>query len=119
MAAVRHTWMFRAAALVFLFFGGVWLWRFGLTDYQPERRLYGLIAGGAAVLIGIFLWRRSRPAIGLSAVASVIISLSAAAFAPSAHGPAILALAALALLGAVYAVLAARVLLDRRNWPPR
>jgi hypothetical protein len=49
----------------------------------------------------------------------VIVSLSAAAFAPSAHGPAILALAALALLCAVYAVLAARVLLDRSNWPPR
>ena len=30
--AARYTWMFRTAAAVFQFFGGVWLWTFGLTD---------------------------------------------------------------------------------------
>jgi peptidoglycan/LPS O-acetylase OafA/YrhL len=115
MAAVRYNWMFRAAALVFLFFGCVWLWRFGLTDYQPEHRVYGLAAGALAMFIGIFLWRRSRLAIGLSAVATAMVGISAAAFAPSAHGPAILVLAALALLCGLYAVLAARVLLERRS----
>ena len=47
-AAVRYTWMFRTAAVVFLFFGGVWLWRFGFTDFHVEQRLYGLIGGLAA-----------------------------------------------------------------------
>ncbi len=114
MAAVRYTWMFRAAALVFLFFGCIWLWRFGLTDYRPEHRIHGLAAGVLATFIGIFLWRRSRLAIGLSAIAAAIVSISAAAFAPSAHGPAILALAALAMLCGVYAVLAGRVLISNR-----
>jgi peptidoglycan/LPS O-acetylase OafA/YrhL len=114
MAAVHYTWMFRAAALVFLFFGCVWLWRFGLTDYQPEHRPYGLAAGVLAMFIGIFLWRRSRLAIGLSAAAAGLVGISAAVFAPNAHGPAILALAALAMLCGVYAVLAARVLFSHR-----
>jgi peptidoglycan/LPS O-acetylase OafA/YrhL len=115
MAAVRYTSMFRAAALVFLFFGCVWLWRFGLTDYQPQYRLYGLAGGALAITTGIFLWRRRRFAIGLSAIAAAIVCISATVFAPNAKGPAILFLAALALLCGAYAVLAARVLLERRS----
>ena len=111
MAAVRYTWMFRAAALVFLFFGCVWLWRFGLTDYQPEHRLYGLTAGMLAMFIGFFLWRRSRLAIGLSATAAGLVGISAAVFAPSTHGPVILFLAGCAIVCCVYAVLAARALM--------
>jgi hypothetical protein len=112
MAAVRYTWMFRTAALVFLFFGGVWLWRFGLTDYQPEHRLHGLAGGVLAIVTGVFLWRRAKPAIGLSAFAAAIVSISAAVFAPNAKGPAILFLAALAILFGVYAVFAARALMQ-------
>jgi len=113
-AAVRYTWMFRTAAVVFLFFGGVWLWRFGLTDYHPEQRPYGLAAGLLALFVGFFLFACRRWAIGASAIAAVIVGLSAAVFAPNAKGPAILLLALLALACVAYAVLAARVLTNRK-----
>ena len=112
-AAVRYTWMFRTAAVVFLFFGAAWLWRFGLTDYHPEQRPYGLVAGLLALLVGIFLFGCRRWAIGASAIAAVIVGLSAAVFAPNAKGPAILLLALLALACVAYATLAARVLTTR------
>jgi uncharacterized membrane protein YjjB (DUF3815 family) len=114
MAAVRYNWMFRTAAVVFLFFGGAWLWRFGLTEYHPEQRPYGLALGALALLVGFFLFRRHRIAIGASAVAAAIVGISAAVFAPSAKGPAILFLAALAIACALYAVLAARVVFSER-----
>jgi hypothetical protein len=114
MAAVRHTWMFRIAAVIFLFFGCVWLWRFGFTDYHPEQRLYGLIAGVLALVTGGLLLRPHRVAIGISGAAAAVISVSAAVFAPNTHGPAILFLAALAIVCCVYAVLSARVLFQRR-----
>lgn len=110
MAAVRYTWMFRTAAVVFLFFGAVWLWRFGLTDYHPEQRPYGLAAGVLALLIGVFLLRRHRVAIGASAVVAVLIGISAAVFAPISHGPAILFLAGFAVICCLYAVYAVRAL---------
>jgi hypothetical protein len=116
-AAVRYTWMFRTAAVVFLFFGGAWLWRFGLTDYHPEQRPYGLAAGVLALLVGIFLFSRQRWAIGVSAIAAVLVGLSAAVFAPNAKGPAILLLAVLALVCVGYAVLATRVLMSRTDTP--
>ncbi|HEU4781230.1 MAG TPA: hypothetical protein VFS58_15215 [Steroidobacteraceae bacterium] len=112
-AVIRYTWMFRTAAVVFLFLGGAWLWRFGLTDYHPGQRPYGLVAGSLALLVGFFLFRRHRAAIGFSAVAVALVGISAAVFAPSAKGPAILFLAALAIVCAVYAALAARVLFER------
>jgi hypothetical protein len=114
MAAVRYTWMFRTAAVVFLFFGGVWLWRFGFTDYHPEQRPYGLAACVFALLVGIFLLRRARFAIGLSALAAAVVGVSAAVFAPNAHGPAILFLAGISLVCGLYAVLATRVLVSTR-----
>src|SRR5688572_18776537 len=113
-AVVRYTWMFRTAAVVFLFFGGAWLWRFGLTDYHPEQRPYGLAAGVLALLVGVFLFGRRRWAVGVSAVAAVLVGLSAAVFAPNAKGPAILLLALLALVCVAYATLAARALTDRQ-----
>lgn len=116
-AVVRYVWMFRTAAVVFLFFGGVWLWRFGLTDYHPEQRPYGLVAGCLALLVGLFLFRRHRAAIGFSAVAAALVAIAAAVFAPSAKGPALLFLAALAIVCAIYAALAARVLFEPR--PPQ
>jgi peptidoglycan/LPS O-acetylase OafA/YrhL len=109
-AAVRHAWMFRTAAFVFLGFGLIWLWRFGLTDYHPEQRPYGLAAGVLALLLGISLWRLKRFAIGASAVATGIIGISAALFAPTTKGPAILFLAGLAITCILYAVLAVREL---------
>ncbi len=113
MAAVRYTWMFRTAAVVFLFFGCVWLWRFGLTDYRPDLRVYGLAAGVIALLVGIFLMRRAKFAIVLSALAAALVSISAAVFAPTAHGPVILFAAMLALICGLYAVFAVRELLVR------
>ena len=109
MAAVRYAVMFRTAAVVYLGFGLIWLWRFGLTDYHPEQRPYGLAAGVVALMLGIMLFRLRRFAIGASAVVAAIVGLSAAVFAPSAKGPAILFLAVLALICVWYAVLAARV----------
>jgi peptidoglycan/LPS O-acetylase OafA/YrhL len=110
MATVRYTWMFRAVAMLFMFFGAAWLWRFGLTDYHPEQRPFGLAAGVLALLLGVFLFRRKRFAIGASAIASTIVGLSAAVFAPNARGPVILFLAGLAIACVVYAVLCFRVL---------
>jgi hypothetical protein len=107
--------MFRAAAVVFLFFGLVWLWRFGLTDYHPEQRPYGLAAGVLSLVLAWFLFRLRRFAIGASAIAVGLVGVSAAVFAPGTKGPAILFLAALALLCIVYAVLAARAVFDRNS----
>jgi len=115
MASVRYAWMFRTAAAVFVFFGGAWLWRFGLTDYQPQYRPYGLVAGVLALLIGVFLLRGNRVAIGVSAVAAAVVGISAAVFAPNARGPGIIFLAGLAIACCIYAVLAARVLAQRKQ----
>ena len=115
MAAVRHAWLFRTAAVVSILFGLAWLWRFGLTDYHPEQRPYGLAAGVLALAIGFMLLRLKRWAIIASAVASSIIGLSAAVFAPNAKGPVILFLAALALICVVYAVVAARAAFGGQN----
>lgn len=114
-AAVRYTWMFRTTAILFLFFAGAWLWRFGLTDYHPEQRPYGLAAGVFALVVGIFLLRGARFAIALSALAATVVSISAAVFAPTAHGPVILFAALVALVCGLYAAFAARVLLEPRS----
>ena len=108
--AARYPWMFRAAAVLFLFFGGVWLWRFGLTDYHPEQRHYGLAAGALSLLVGVFLLRGHKLAIGLSAADW---ALFLEGFAPTAHGPAILFLAGLAIVCCLYAVFAVRALKGR------
>lgn len=103
------------AAVVFLSFGLIWLWRFGLSDYQPQNKLYGLAGGALAVLLGITLLRLKRAAIGASAVAAAIVGLSAAVFAPNTKGPAILFLAALAIVCVVYAVLALRAMTSHQT----
>jgi len=108
--AVRYTWMFRTAAVLFLLLGASLLWRFALTDYQPQFRPYGLAAGIAALAIGAFLFRRARFAIGASAAISAFIGICATVAAPSGHGPVILFFAALAIICGAYAVLAARAL---------
>ena len=107
--------MFRTVAVVFLFFGAICLWRFGFTDYHPEQRPYGLALGAVSLLVGAFLLRLQRFAIGASGIAAAIVGLSAAVFAPEAHGPAILFLAGLAIVCVVYAVLAARAVFGARD----
>jgi hypothetical protein len=57
----------------------------------------------------------NRVAIGVSALAAVVVGISAAVFAPNARGPGILFLAGLAILSSIYAVLAARVLVQRKQ----
>jgi hypothetical protein len=112
-AAVRYRWMFRTVAVLFLAFGAIWIWRYGFTDYRPEQRPYWLAAGAATSVVGFFLLRLRRFAIGASAVAAAFVGLSATVFATSVRGPGILVLALLALGCMVYTVLAVRALTDR------
>jgi peptidoglycan/LPS O-acetylase OafA/YrhL len=108
--AARYTGMFRTAAVLFVFFGAVWIWRFAFTDYHPEQRPWGLGLGALVLVTGVFLFRRARFAIGLSALGAGVVCLSATVFAPQAHGPGILFLAGLAIVTGLYAALALRVL---------
>ncbi len=114
MAAVRFTWMFRAAALVLLLLGLSWLWTFGFTQYHPEQRPYGLAAGLLALATGVFLARGAKPAIAISALVAVMVAVAAVLFIPIASGPGVLFLVGLAVVLAIYAVLAARVLFTPR-----
>jgi hypothetical protein len=111
MPAARYTAMFRAAGIVYLLLGLAGVWRFGLTDYDPRNRLTGIALGGLAIGIGVFLFRRARIAIGLSAIGEAFVAISAAIAAPIMHGPVILAFALFALLSGTYAALAGRELL--------
>jgi hypothetical protein len=104
--------MFRTAAVLFLFFGAACLWRFGFTDYHPEQRPYGLAGGVLVLLLGIFLFRGQRFAIGASAITSAFVGVAAAVFAPIAKGPVILFLAGLAAGCIFYSVLCFRTLTD-------
>lgn len=113
MAAVRYIAMFRAAASVSVLFGGVWIWRFGFTDYAAQYRPLGVGAGVLALIVGVFLWRPAKFAIILSAVGAAVVGICAAVAAPIMHGPVILAFAGLAIVLIVYAVLAARALFER------
>jgi len=112
MAAVRYTGMFRAAAVVYLLFGLSASWRFGMTDYDPSHRLLGAGLGLLAVLVGVFLFRRAKFAIALSAIGAAIVAIAGAFAAPLMRGLVILAVGLLALLCALYAALAARVLFE-------
>src|SRR3982751_736381 len=109
-AAGRYTGGVGAAAIVFVFFGGVWIWRFAFTDYHPEQRPVGLGLGVLALVVGVFLFRRARFAIALSALCMGIVCLSAVVFAPQVHGPGILFLAGLAIVAGLYVALALREL---------
>ena len=90
--------MFRAAAVVYLLFGLSAIWRFGMTDYDPAHRLLGVGLGLLAVVVGVFLFRRAKFAIALSAIGAAVVAISAALAAPVMHGPVILAFGLLALL---------------------
>jgi len=112
MAAVRYTWMFRAAAVVYLLFGLSATWRFGMTNYNPSHRLLGVGLGLLTVVVGLFLFRRAKFAIALSAIGAAVVAISGAFAAPVMRAPVILAVGLLALLCALYAALAARVLFE-------
>ena len=112
MAAVRYSWMFRAAAFVYVLFGLSATWRFGMTDYDPSHRLPGVGLGVLAVVVGVFLFRRAKFAIALSAIGAAVVAVAGAFAAPVMRGPVILAIGLLALLCGLYAVLAARVLFE-------
>ena len=105
--------MFRTAAVLIFAFGAIWIWRFGFTDYHPEQRPFGLAGGLAALIVGVFLFRLRRFAIGASAAASAVVGISAAVFAPEARGPAILVIAGLSVACVLYTVLAVRELAPR------
>jgi hypothetical protein len=110
MAVVRYIWMFRTAAVVSLLLGLGWLWTALFTSYRPEQRPYLLALGIAAVVIGVFLFRRAKLAIILSAIGAVIVSIAAALFIPNASGPGVLFLLGLAIIGGFYAALSFRAL---------
>ena len=114
-AAVRYPWMFRTAAVVYLLLGASMTWRFGFTAYDPAHRPWGMGAGLLALVVGAFLFRRARWAIGFSAIGAAIIAMAAAMAAPILHGPVILAFAAVAILFGLYAALAGRALLERNG----
>ena len=101
------------AAVVYLLLGASMAWRFGLTDYDPSHRPWGVAAGLLTLIVGVFLFRRARWAIGLSAMGAAVIAIAAAVAAPVMHGPVILAFAAVAILFGLYAALAGRTLLQR------
>jgi len=112
MAAVRYTWMFRAAAVLYLLFGLSATWRFAMTDYDPSHRPLGIGVGVLAVVVGVFLFRRARFAIALSAIGAAVVAIAGVFAAPVMRGPVILAVGLLALLCGLYAALAARVVLE-------
>jgi hypothetical protein len=97
-AVVRYIGMFRTAAVIYLLFGGSFLWTFGLTDRYAAYRLYGLGGGLLLIGIGVFLFKRAKVAIGLSALGTGAVCLLAVLALPSMHGPAILFFALLAIL---------------------
>src|SRR5688572_11823061 len=103
MAAVRYVWMFRIAAIVYLMTGLSVAWRYGFTAYDPEHRVWGIALGTVAVLVGVFLFKPSRIAIGLSAAGAATIAIAAAVAAPVMQGPVILAFAAIAVVFGLYA----------------
>jgi len=115
-AAARYTWMFRAAAVFYLFLGASFLWTFGFTDRYPAQRLFGLVLGGSMVAVGTFLFRRARWAIGFSALGTAIVCLSATLAVTSLHtGPVILCVAVMAIVTAMYTVLSLRVLFGGKD----
>jgi hypothetical protein len=112
MAAVRYTWMFRTAAVLFILFGIFWLLDATWTHKFAGARPYLLAGGAAAIAIGVMLFRRVRFGIALSALGAAIVSISAAVAAPQMRGPGILALGLLAIVTGLYAALATRELFN-------
>jgi hypothetical protein len=115
MAAVRYIGMFRTAAVVSLLLGLGWLWTGLFSDFRSGQRPYLLVLGIAAAVVAAFLWRRARWAIGLSAAAALVVSISAVLFVPQASGPGVLFLFGLAIAAGLYAALSLRALFADRQ----
>jgi FtsH-binding integral membrane protein len=113
LAAVRYLWMFRTAAVVHLFFGLAAAWRFGLTEYDPAHRWWGVGLGVLGVIVGVFLFKPAKFAMALSAIGCAVIAICAAVAAPIMQGAVILAFASVAIVFGLYAAFAARVLFER------
>jgi hypothetical protein len=109
--AVRYLGMFRTAAVFFVSFGGFALWRYGFTDFQPALKPFGLGLGAIVLVVGIFLFRGSRVAIGLSTVGAGLVCLAATLALATAHGAVLLLFASLALVSGLYLAFALRALL--------
>jgi peptidoglycan/LPS O-acetylase OafA/YrhL len=105
--------MFRTAAVVYLLMGVSMVWRYGLTAYDPAHRLWGVPLGLLAAVVGVFLFKPARFAIGLSAIGAAFLAIAAALAAPIMKGPVILAFGVLALVAGVYATLAGRALIGK------
>jgi len=103
MAAVRYSGMFRTAAVVYLLFGAAAIWRYGLTDYDSAHRLQGIGCGLTSMVIGVFVFRRAKFALVLSAISAAVVAVAAVIAIPILHGPPILAFAAIATVAALYA----------------
>jgi hypothetical protein len=113
MATVRHAWMFRTAAVVHLLLGLSAVWRYGFTSHDPGHRLWGIALGVLALVVGVYLFKPARFAMGISAVGAAVLAVAAAVAAPIMHGPVILAFGLFALVVGAYAALAARELMER------
>jgi len=107
--------MFRAAAVVYLLMGLSVVWRYGFTPYDPQHRLWGVPLGALAIVIGVFLFKPARFAIGMSAIGAALFAIAAALAAPIMKGPVILAFGLFALVLGVYATLAGRALMQGRE----
>jgi hypothetical protein len=114
-AAVRYTWLFRTAAVVYLLFGVLWIADATLTDRFAAGRPYLLGAGIAATIVGIFLFTRRKFAVAISGVGAAVVAISAIFFATLAKGPGVLALGLLAVGAGLYAAIAARVLFGHKG----
>jgi hypothetical protein len=112
-AAVRNVWMFRTVAVVHVFFGMAYVWKYGFTGDGPADNPFGSALGVASILVGAFLFKPAKLAIGLSAISAAVIAISAAVGVPVVKGPAIFAFAGVAILCGLYAVMAARELFGR------
>jgi peptidoglycan/LPS O-acetylase OafA/YrhL len=105
--------MFRAAAVVYLLMGLSVVWRYGFTPYDPAHRMWGVPLGLLVVVVGVFLFKPARFAIGLSAIGAAFLAIAAALAAPIMKGPVILAFGLLALVAGAYATLAGRALIGK------
>lgn len=107
--------MFRTAAIFHLFFGLAATWRFGFTGDDPTHNPFGSALGVLSIVVGVFLFKPARFAIGLSAIGAAVVAISAAVGVPVVKGPGILAFALVAIVSGLYALMAARELFGRTS----
>jgi hypothetical protein len=116
-AAVRYIGMFRTAAAFYLLFGASFIWTFGFSAEYAAKRAAGLALGLLMIAVAIYLFRGARWAIGLSALGTTVLCLSATLAVPAVHGPVILFVAVLAIASAIYTALSVRALFGKGDAP--